>query len=143
MSSIFSQIIMGKISSFKIYEDDLCVVILDVFPISYGHSLVIPKQEINNWLDCPQDLYLHLQKVAYNISKVINDSVDCLRVGMMIDGRQVPHLHIHLIPIHVGKGLTEKSCPNMQKIDFEELLEQIKSNLNKTNLTQPHYHTSL
>jgi histidine triad (HIT) family protein len=129
MPSIFSQIIKGQIHCHKVYEDDLCLAFLDAFPNSYGHTLVIPKQEIDHWIDCPLELHLHLQMIARIVAKAIWEAVDCQRVGVMVDGRQVPHYHIHLIPILDGKQMHEKNCPTMNKIDFEEMALRIKSKI--------------
>jgi histidine triad (HIT) family protein len=127
MPSIFTQIISGQIPCYKVYEDEHCLAFLDVFPISYGHTLVIPKQEFDHWINCPPELYQHLQVISQKIAKAIFNSVDCLRVGMIIDGREVPHTHIHLVPILEGKKINEKTCPTMNKIDFEELSQKISS----------------
>ncbi len=127
MPSIFTQIISGQIPAYKVYQDDLCLAFLDIFPISYGHVLVIPKQEIDHWIDYPPELYTHLQLIAQKVAKAVFESVDCLRVGMIIDGREVPHTHIHIVPIVEGKKINEKSCPTMNKIDFEELSQKISS----------------
>ena len=100
MSSIFSQIISGKISCYKIAEDDNHIAFLDIFPISKGHILVVPKKETDYIFDLNSkaysDLWLFAKKVAIAQKKVIK----CNRIGVSVVGLEVPHTHIHLIPIN-------------------------------------------
>ena len=129
MSSIFTQIITGNIPCYEIYQDEICIVFLDIFPISYGHCLVIPKVEIDNWLDLDPSIYTYIQAISQQISQAIKKTIQCQRVGLMIDGRQIPHIHIHLVPLVDGTDITQKSCPPMTPQDFEKLAVDIKSNL--------------
>ena len=129
MSSIFTQIITGDIPCYEIYQDEICIVFLDIFPISYGHCLVVPKVEVDNWLDLDSSVYLHIQKISQQISQAIKKTIQCQRVGLMIDGRQIPHTHIHLIPLVDNTDINQKSCPPMIPQDFHQLAIDIKSNL--------------
>ena len=129
MSSIFTQIITGDIPCYEIYQDEICIVFLDIFPISYGHCLVVPKVEIDNWLDLDPSIYTHIQAISQQISQAIKKTIQCQRVGLMIDGRQIPHTHIHLIPLVDNTDINQKSCPPMIPQDFHQLAIDIKSNL--------------
>lgn len=99
MASIFSQIIAGDIPGTFIWQDDLCVAIMTIQPIRDGHVLVIPKQEIDHWYDMSDELTAHLMLVSKKISRAIKQAFPCERVGLMIAGLEVPHTHIHLLPI--------------------------------------------
>lgn len=100
MPTIFSKIISGEIPCHKVAEDDTCLAFLDIRPVVFGHTLVIPKIEINYYFDL-EDAYLsHLNLFAKKVAKVLDKEIDCLRIGVMIAGLEVPHAHIHLIPLH-------------------------------------------
>ena len=100
MSSIFTKIINGEIPSYKIAENDKFLAFLDVMPLSLGHTLVVPKQEINYLYDLPDqllgELFIFSKAVALKLEKVI----DCERIGVTVIGLEVPHAHVHLIPIN-------------------------------------------
>jgi histidine triad (HIT) family protein len=100
MDSVFTKIINGKIPSYKIAENDKFLAFLDVMPLSLGHTLVVPKQEINYLYDLPDqllgDLFIFSKAVALKLEKVI----DCERIGVTVIGLEVPHAHVHLIPIN-------------------------------------------
>ena len=102
MTSIFSKIISERQAHF-IYEDDVCVAILDIRPANNGHCLVIPKSEIDEWTDLPADTVIHLMAISHKVGKAQKLAFDCERVGIMIAGFEVPHAHIHLIPINSMK----------------------------------------
>ena len=100
MSSVFTKIINGEIPSYKIAENDKFLAFLDVMPLSLGHTLVVPKQEINYLYDLPDqllgDLFIFSKAVALKLEKAI----DCERIGVTVIGLEVPHAHVHLIPIN-------------------------------------------
>lgn len=98
--TIFSKIITGEIPSYKIAENDKCYAFLDIFPLVKGHTLVIPKIEIDNLFDLPKDYLSELLVFAQPIAKAIERSFPCNRCGMSVIGLEVPHAHIHLIPIN-------------------------------------------
>lgn len=97
--SIFTQILAGEIPGHFVWEDEHCFSIMTIQPIREGHLLVIPKQEINHWDDVPPTLAAHLMQVAQQIAKGIKAAIPCRRVGLTVIGLEVPHTHIHLIPI--------------------------------------------
>lgn len=109
MSTIFSKIISGEIPCHKVAEDERCLAFLDIRPVVLGHTLVIPKIEVNYYFDLDDDYLCHLNLFAKKVAKVLDQEIDCLRVGVMIAGLEVPHAHIHLIPI---KSISDLSFTN-------------------------------
>lgn len=100
MSSIFTRIIQGEIPAYKVAENDDFIAILDVFPLVEGHVLVIPKKEIDNIFDLEPEKLQQLIGFSQTIAKAIEASYDCKKVGMAVIGLEVPHAHIHLLPIN-------------------------------------------
>lgn len=99
MASIFSRIIAGEIPSYKVAEDDRHYAFLDINPLSQGHTLVVPKREVDYIFDLTDEEYAALQLFAKRVAAAIDRSMDCKRVGVAVIGLEVPHAHIHLIPI--------------------------------------------
>ena len=100
MASIFSKIIAGQIPSYKVAEDDNFLAFLDINPLAKGHTLVIPKKEVDYIFDMEDPLYGELFVFAKKVAKGIKSVVPCDKVGLTVIGLEVPHAHIHLIPIH-------------------------------------------
>lgn len=98
MSSIFTKIIAGEIPGRFVWQDESCVAFMDITPASEGHLLVVPRQEIDHWVDLPEDLAAHLFRVAHIIAGALNAAFPKDRVALMIAGFDVPHTHIHLFP---------------------------------------------
>jgi histidine triad (HIT) family protein len=107
--TIFSKIIKGEIPCYKIYEDEFTFAFLDINPFQKGHTLIVPKIEVDNWIDVSEEYYNAVQKTARLIAPAIQKGVNSIKVGQLIDGRQVPHFHLHLIPIFEGFELQETS----------------------------------
>lgn len=103
--TIFSKIIAGQIPGYKIAENDKFFAFLDIFPLREGHVLVVPKKEIDNFFDLPEDHLQELLVFARPIAKAIEQSFDCNRCGISVVGLEVPHAHMHLIPINVANDL--------------------------------------
>lgn len=103
--TIFSKIIKGEIPSYKIAENEKCFAFLDIFPLVKGHTLVVPKIEVDNLFDLPADYLADLMRFAQPIAKAIEKSFDCNRCGISVVGLEVPHAHIHLIPINSADDL--------------------------------------
>ena len=99
MASIFTRIIAGEIPCYKVAENDHCIAFLDINPLKEGHTLVIPKQETDYIFDLSEDLLKDLHGFAQKVAKGIEKVVPCARIGMAVIGLEVPHAHIHLIPI--------------------------------------------
>ena len=111
--TIFSKIIQGEIPAYKIAENDLFIAFLDIFPLQKGHVLVVPKIEVDKVFDLPDNYLSELLVFAKPIAKAIEDSFPCNRVGMVTVGLEVPHAHLHLIPINQAEDL-DFSNPKLQ-----------------------------
>lgn len=129
MSSIFTKIVNGEIPSYKIAEDENYLAFLDVNPNATGHTLCIPKQEINKIFDMEEDLYLGLMKFSRKVAKAVEKTVECKRIGVAIVGLEVPHVHVHLIPLHDMDDMRFQRKVSLTKEEFEELTKAIQSNL--------------
>ena len=99
MSSIFSKIVSGDMPAFKVAEDENHLAFLDVFPLAYGHVLVIPKKQIDYIFDISSDEYLDLFRFAQQVAKAMDKVIVCKRIGIAVIGLEVPHAHIHLVPL--------------------------------------------
>jgi histidine triad (HIT) family protein len=126
MSSIFTKIIRGEIPSHKVYEDDFCYAFLDISPLAKGHTLVVPKQEVDYIFDLSEDLYTTLLANSKKIAKAIEKVVPCKRIGIAVVGLEVPHAHVHLIPLH--SDAINFSAPKLvlEKSEFEEIASKIR-----------------
>ena len=100
MSTIFSKIVAGKIPSYKVAEDERFLAFLDVFPLAKGHVLVIPKEETDYIFDIESNEYLLFWQFAKQVAKAMDKVFDCERIGVAVIGLEVPHAHIHLVPIN-------------------------------------------
>lgn len=100
MASIFSRIVQGEIPSFKVAEDDRFLAFLDINPLAKGHTLVIPKKEVDNLFDLDDQTYRDLWLFAKKVARAIDECMPCERVGVAVVGLEVPHAHIHLVPIN-------------------------------------------
>jgi histidine triad (HIT) family protein len=105
MSSIFTKIISGEIPSYKIAEDEKFYAFLDIMPLKPGHTLVVPKIEVDKFFDMPWDHLAEMLVFAQPIAKAIEASFDCKRVGIAAIGLEVPHAHLHLVPINSADDL--------------------------------------
>jgi histidine triad (HIT) family protein len=100
MAGIFARIVSGEILSYKIAEDDRFFAFLDINPLAKGHTLVIPKQEIDYLFDMDEEIYKDLWQFAMKVAKAIKKIVPCTKVGVAVIGLEVPHAHIHLVPMN-------------------------------------------
>ncbi len=100
MASIFSKIIAGEIPSYRVAEDDKHYAFLDINPLSEGHTLVVPKREVDYIFDLTDEEYADLQLFAKRVAAAIEKTVPCKRIGVAVIGLEVPHAHIHLVPIN-------------------------------------------
>lgn len=130
MSSVFNKIINGEIPCYKIYEDELTISFLDIQPLKKGHTLVIPKKETDKFYDVDEKSYLQVHKNAQKIAKAIEKSTDCVRVGSAVIGLEVPHFHLHLVPINTMQDLSFTN-PRLEltEKEFKEIQQEIISNL--------------
>jgi diadenosine tetraphosphate (Ap4A) HIT family hydrolase len=105
MASIFTMIINGDIPGHFIYRDDACVAFLSIEPLTKGHTLIVPIEEVDHWIDLDPDLAAHLMQVAQKVGQAIDAVYSPRRVGLMIVGDEVPHVHIHVAPIDSARDL--------------------------------------
>jgi histidine triad (HIT) family protein len=129
MSSIFTKIVNGEIPCYKIAEDENFLAFLDVNPNAKGHTLCIPKQEINKIFDIEDELYLGLMLFSKKIAVALEKSVPCKRIGMAVIGLEVPHAHVHLIPLNEMDEMRFQNKVSLSKEEFEELVKKIQSNM--------------
>ncbi len=132
MSSIFSKIVAGEIPAYKIAEDDQFLAFLDIRPMAPGHTLVIPKQEIDYFFDLPEDLMASIMPFAQKVARAIERVVTCERVGVAVVGLEVPHAHIHLIPINSISDLSFQKKPvELSQGAMAKLAESIRAAVKK------------
>ncbi len=130
MASIFSRIISGDIPSYKIAENEKLFAFLDINPLAKGHTLVVPKLEVDYIFDLEDDLLSEMMVYAKSVAKAIKASVDCNRVAVMVLGLEVPHAHIHLVPIQSEKDIDlSKPRVELSPEQFIELAQHISSNM--------------
>ena len=128
MSSIFSKIVNNEIPSFKVAEDENYLAFLDAFPLSYGHVLVIPKKETDYIFDLDSDKYLGLWNFSQKVAKAMDKIISCERIGVAVIGLEVPHAHIHLVPLHDVSDINfERPKLKFQDSEMKEIANLIKS----------------
>jgi len=127
MASVFTLIMEGKIPGNFIWKDDSAVAILTIQPIRQGHVLVIPRQEIDQWSDLPLDLASHLMQVSHNIANALKVAYPAARVGFMIAGLEVPHTHIHLVPMDSMDDLSFAFAKNADGEVLKQTAEKIRA----------------
>lgn len=131
MASVFTKIINGEIPAYKIAETEDYLAFLDVFPLVKGHTLVIPKKEIDKIFEMDKALYLGLMDFAYDIAQAVEKAIPCIRIGVAVIGLEVPHTHVHLVPLNTVQDINFTN-PKL-KLENEEMIEiteKIKSFIN-------------
>ncbi|NVK85765.1 MAG: HIT family protein [Cytophagia bacterium] len=126
MPSIFTRIINREIPGYIVAENDDAIAFLDINPLNEGHTLVVPKKEVDKLFDLDEDTYLKLQAFKYKVAQAIEKAIPCLRVGVAVVGLEVPHAHIHLIPLH-GMHDIDFGRPKLKLSpeEFEEIRQKI------------------
>ena len=135
--SLFTRIIRGDIPGRFVWKDEHCVAFLTIAPIRPGHTLVVPREEINHWLDVPPALTAHLFQTAQQVARGIQIAFPCSKVGLMIAGLEVPHTHLHLVPIDEIRDLDfarqdHKATP----ADLDAAAEKIRTALRALGSSQ-------
>jgi histidine triad (HIT) family protein len=128
MSSIFTKIINGEIPAYKIAENDDFIAFLDAMPLVKGHTLVIPKKEVDLIFDLDSEEYKNLWSFAQDVAKKVKSAIPCVRVGVAVVGLEVPHAHIHLIPLKKVEDMNFKN--ERLKLSVEEYTEIQNSIIN-------------
>jgi histidine triad (HIT) family protein len=127
MPSLFSRIVNGEIPCHKVAESDSCLAFLDISPLAKGHTLVIPKKEVDYIFNVEDDLYGELWHFAKRVSKAVEKTVPCKRIGVAVIGLEVPHAHIHLIPINKVSDMNFASSKlSFSAEELKETAEQIR-----------------
>ncbi|UFH36600.1 HIT family protein [Flavobacterium acetivorans] len=129
MSSIFTKIVNGEIPCYKIAEDENYLAFLDVNPNAKGHTLCIPKFEVDKIFDMDEAHYLGLMHFSRKIAIALEKTVPCKRIGMAVVGLEVPHAHVHLIPLNEMDEMRFQNKVSLTKEEFEALAQSIQSNL--------------
>lgn len=129
MASIFTKIINGEIPCYKIAETDDFFAFLDINPNSKGHTLCIPKKEVDKILDLDEATYNGLMAFSRKVGKAIEKTIDCKRVGISVIGLEVPHVHVHLIPLNSMEDARFTSKTSLTKEEFEATAKAIQENL--------------
>jgi histidine triad (HIT) family protein len=129
MSSIFTKIIQGEIPCYKIAEDDDFFAFLDINPNAAGHTLCVPKKEVNKIFDLDETTYMGLMAFTRKIGKAMEAAIDCKRVGITVIGLEVPHVHVHLIPLHTMENATFQHKVSLGDDEFRDIAEKIRAKL--------------
>jgi histidine triad (HIT) family protein len=130
MATIFTRIIQGEIPAYKVAEDENFLAFLDISPVAKGHTLVIPKKEVDYLFDLEDELFSGLQLFAKKVAIGLKKAVPCLKVGVLVLGLEVPHAHIHLIPMqNEGDVLNFSKKVNLGKEEFEALRQEISEKI--------------
>ncbi|RZS99612.1 HIT family protein [Aquimarina brevivitae] len=129
MATLFTKIVKGEIPSYKIAEDENFYAFLDINPNAKGHTLCIPKKEVNKIFDLDEETYMGLMAFSRKVAKALERSVECKRVGVAVVGLEVPHVHVHLIPLNDMKEMTFQHKVSLTQQQFEDLAAKVASNL--------------
>lgn len=134
MASIFSRIAAGEIPSFKVAESDEFYAFLDINPVQPGHTLVIPRQEVDNIFDLDDDLLGRLHIFAKHVAKAIATAIPCRKVGVAVIGLEVPHAHIHLIPLQSEGDMDFKHTLHLPVVEMEAIAASIRDAYSKQSV---------
>ena len=130
MTTIFTRIIQGEIPGTFVYKDEACVAFMSINPMADGHVLVIPRDEVDHWVDLSPYIASHLFEVSHRISRALSIAVPCEKVGLIIAGYEVNHCHIHLIPTtNMGQLSFTNAATSVERSTLEAHAEKIKAAL--------------
>ncbi|SHF91880.1 histidine triad (HIT) family protein [Flavobacterium micromati] len=127
--SIFTKIVKGEIPCYKIAEDENFLAFLDVNPNAKGHTLCIPKKEIDKFFEIDDDLYVGLMLFSKKVAIALEKTIPCKRIGIAVIGLEVPHAHVHLIPLNDMDEMRFQNKVSLSKEEFEALAQNIQNNL--------------
>lgn len=130
MATIFSRIIQGEIPATFVWRDELCVAFMSINPLKTGHVLVVPIEEIDHWIDCPPELAAHLLDVSRRIGAAQQKAFSPVRIGLMIAGLEVPHLHFHVVPMDDVRDLDfSNAASSVERDELEAAARAIRAEL--------------
>jgi len=130
MATIFTRIIDGQIPGTFVWKDERCVAFMSINPIAPGHTLVVPRDEVDHWIDCTPELSEHLYRVSHVIGRAQQAAFPCERVGLIVAGFEVPHTHIHVIPTRSMSDLSfANAAASVSREDLESWAAAIRSEL--------------
>ena len=125
VGSIFSKIIDGELPCYEIYRDDRVFAFLDIRPLALGHTLLVPRREIDNMLDVPDSLYLKVMGEAQRISRALQRATASRRVGLIVQGFEVPHFHVHLVPINSPADMVLSNARSREPQEMGDIQQKI------------------
>jgi histidine triad (HIT) family protein len=129
MASIFTKIVLGEIPCYKVAEDESYLAFLDVNPNAIGHTLCIPKEEIDKIFDMEEEHFLGLMRFSRKVAKALEKTIACKRIGVAAIGLEVPHTHVHLIPLHDMEDMRFQRKVGLSAEEFEALANRIQANM--------------
>ena len=129
MPTIFTKIVNGELPAYKVAETDKFLAFLDVRPNARGHTLCIPKEEVNKLFDLDEETYMELMAFSRKVAKGIETAVSCKRVGMAVVGLEVPHVHVHLIPLNSMGDMNFANSVSLTEDEFRQIADDIKANI--------------
>jgi len=133
---LFTRVIDGEIPGTFVWKDEHCAAFLSINPLKQGHTLVVPRMEIDHWIDCPPQLSDHLFAVARHIGSALQRAFQPTRIGLVIAGLEVPHLHIHLVPINGVHDLDfANAARSVEREQLEEVASAIRAELESMGLS--------
>jgi histidine triad (HIT) family protein len=130
MPTVFTRIIAGELPGTFVWRDDRCAAFLSINPMAAGHTLVVPHDEVDHWIDLPAELTRHLMDVSQVIGRAQQAAFGCERIGLIIAGYEVPHVHLHVIPTdNMGQLAFANAARHVERDDLEAAAEQIRARL--------------
>ena len=129
-TTLFTKIVNGEIPAYKVAEDDRFLAFLDAFPTTKGHTLVIPKQQVDYIFDLDEEVYMGLMAFARRVAAAVEKAVPCKRIGLAVVGLEVPHAHVHLIPLNSMQDMNFANKQQFSKEEFEDTAAKIKAAYN-------------
>jgi len=127
MSGIFSKIIAGEIPCYKVHEDENCLAFLDINPNAVGHTLCVTKKEVDKIFDLSEEDYSQLMQFSRKVALAMGKAIPCKRVGMSVIGLEVPHVHVHLIPLHAMEDATFQKKVSLSPEEFQATAAKIQA----------------
>ncbi|MFP6564003.1 MAG: HIT family protein [Myxococcota bacterium] len=137
MTTLFSRIIEGELPARFVWKDDICVAFLSIAPLKPGHTLVVPRAEVDHWIDLPTSAMMHLSRVAQCVGRAIQDEWQPTKVGTTILGLEVPHVHIHVVPIWEPRDLDfDNADANAREADLDEAALRLRAAIRRRGHTE-------